>query len=376
MKKTFRLLLIWFYIALALFVSVTVRSVVHSGGWALLVYFASLTVIVIVSVRIAEELFEGISVPLKKLKEAIKAVSRDDLNCILDYDRQGEAGEVCEEFEKLRMKLKTDKEGREQFDRDSKELISNISHDLKTPLTAIRGYVEGIMDGVASSGEMFDRYMKNIYNKTDEMTRLIDELTFYSKIDTNRIPYDFKKLRIMDYFDDCAAETGLELEGKQILFEYTNGLKEDTLVIADPEQLRKVINNIIGNSVKYMNKVPGKVSMNVSDGGDVIRCDISDNGKGVAKEDLDRIFERFYRTDASRNSAQGGSGIGLSIVKKIIEDHGGRIWATCEEGQGLSVHFILRKYEEVETVDEKDTDHRGRSQHRRTGKGLSGDQRV
>ena len=347
MKKTFRLLLIWFYIALALFVSVTVRSVVHSGGWALLVYFASLTVIVIVSVRIAEELFEGISVPLKKLKEAIKAVSRDDLNCILDYDRQGEAGEVCEEFEKLRMKLKTDKEGREQFDRDSKELISNISHDLKTPLTAIRGYVEGIMDGVASSGEMFDRYMKNIYNKTDEMTRLIDELTYYSKIDTNRIPYEFQCISPVEFFSDCEEEVGSDLETRGVLFSYICSVDPSVRIIADAEQVRRVVSNIIGNSLKYMDKTQAKVSLRVIDEGDFIRVEIEDNGKGIAQSDIQYIFDRFYRADSSRNSSTGGSGIGLSVARKIIEDHGGKIWALSKEGEGTTIIFILRKYQET-----------------------------
>ena len=96
-----------------------------------------------------------------------------------------------------------------------------------------------------------------------------------------------------------------------------------------------------------MNREPKIITMVLSDIGDFVQCDLTDNGKGVEKKDLTRIFERFYRTDASRNSSQGGSGIGLSIVKKIVEDHGGRIWASCEEGQGLSVHFILRKYIEV-----------------------------
>ena len=230
---------------------------------------------------------------------------------------------------------------------ESKELISNIAHDLKTPITAIQGYAEGILDGVASSPEMMEKYIRTIYNKANDMSRLIDELTYYSKIDTNKIPYNYKKLSVREYFDDCAEEIGLDMESRGIEFAYQNSVAEDVLVIADPEQLRKVINNIVGNSVKYLDKTPGHVSIHVSDIGDFIQCDISDNGCGVAKQDLTRIFERFFRTDASRNSLRGGSGIGLSIVKKIIEDHGGRIWASSVEGEGLTIHFLLRKYMEV-----------------------------
>ena len=231
---------------------------------------------------------------------------------------------------------------------ESKELISNIAHDLKTPITAIQGYAEGLLDGVASSQEMMEKYVKTIYNKANDMARLIDELTYYSKIDTNRIPYNYKKLNVREYFDDCAEEIGLDMESRGIEFEYENRVADDTLVIADPEQLRKVINNIVGNSVKYLDKKPGHIAIKVTDIGDFIECDLSDNGCGVAKKDLTRIFERFYRTDQSRNSMRGGSGIGLSIVRKIIEDHGGRIWASSVENEGLTIHFLLRKYMEAQ----------------------------
>ena len=120
------------------------------------------------------------------------------------------------------------------------------------------------------------------------------------------------------------------------------------MIIADPEQLKRVIDNIIGNSVKYIDKPRGVIDIRILDEVDSIRVEIEDNGKGVSAKELGRIFERFYRTDASRNSAQGGSGIGLSIVKKIIEDHGGYIWATSKEGEGTCIHFVLRKYIELQ----------------------------
>ncbi|HAE80050.1 MAG TPA: two-component sensor histidine kinase, partial [Lachnoclostridium sp.] len=131
---------------------------------------------------------------------------------------------------------------------------------------------------------------------------------------------------------------------------------DSVCVIADPEQMKRVINNIIGNSLKYLDKKPGRISIEIRDQGDFILTSIEDNGSGIAKQDLPKIFDRFYRTDASRNSSRGGSGIGLSIVKKIIEDHGGRIWATSTEGVGTGMHFELRKYQEAEK-DEQNIDH-------------------
>ena len=218
---------------------------------------------------------------------------------------------------------------------------------MKTPITAIKGYVEGIMDGVASSPEKLDRYIRTIYNKANDMDKLIDELTFYSKIDTNKIPYTFSKINVASYFRDCVDEVGLEMEARNIELGYFNYVDEDVMVIADAEQMRRVINNIVSNSVKYIDKKSGIINIRIKDVGDFIQIEIEDNGKGIAAKDLPNIFDRFSRTDSARNSSQGGSGIGLSIVKKIIEDHGGRIWATSKEGIGTEIHFVLRKYQEV-----------------------------
>ena len=214
---------------------------------------------------------------------------------------------------------------------------------LKTPITAIKGYAEGLMEGVASSPEKRDKYIRTIYNKANDMDRLINELTFYSKIDTNKIPYTFSKINVANYFRDCVEEVGLELEARGIELGYFNFVDEDVMVIADAEQMKRVINNIIGNSLKYMDKKNGIINIRILDVGDFVQVEIEDNGKGIGQKELPYIFDRFYRTDSSRNSSKGGSGIGLSIVKKIIEDHGGKIWVTSKLGIGTEIHFVLRK---------------------------------
>ena len=139
------------------------------------------------------------------------------------------------------------------------------------------------------------------------------------------------------------AGFGLELEARGVELGYFNYVDEDVYVIADAEQMKRVINNIIGNSLKYMDKKKGIINIRILDVGDFVQVEIEDNGKGIGPRELPYIFDRFYRTDSSRNSAKGGSGIGLSIVKKIVEDHGGRIWATSKEGIGTEIHFVLRK---------------------------------
>lgn len=287
--------------------------------------------------------------PIQELNIAMRKIAEGDFNYRLEHTLDGEIGVLFNNYEQMRLQLKENAEEKAQNEKKSKELISNISHDLKTPITSIKGYVEGIMDGVADTPEKMDKYIKTIYNKANEMDRLINELTTYSGIDSNKIPYHFHVINVADYFEDCVEEVGLDLDSKNITLNYTNLAPEDTLVVADPEQMKKVINNIIGNSVKYMGHEKGEIDIRILDEGESIRIEIEDDGKGIPAKDIGNIFERFYRTDASRNSQQGGSGIGLSIVKKIIEDHGGYVWATSKEGEGTCMHFVLRKH-----ADKKD----------------------
>ena len=300
-------------------------------------------ILVFTALSVGLWIYRSIAVPLVKLKKATKNIKEGNLDFVLEVEGNDEFSQLCQDFEEMRKRLKESTEEKILMDKENKELISNISHDLKTPITAVKGYVEGIMDGVADTPEKMDRYVRTIYNKTNEMDHLINELTFYSKIDTNRIPYTFSKLNVEDYFSDCAEELGLEMETRGIELVYANYVEKDVQVIADGEQIRRVIHNIVSNAIKYMEKPRGIIQLRVKDVGDFIQVEIEDNGKGIAAKDLPYIFDRFYRTDVSRNSSKGGSGIGLSIVKKIIEDHGGKIWATSKLGIGTEIHFVLRK---------------------------------
>ena len=309
---------------------------------------AILLILIFTGIMLTRWIHKGVFDPINQLNIAMQEIKDGNFEYALETDAKGEIGDLYRNYEDMRLRLKESTEENKENEKQNKEFISNISHDLKTPITAIKGYVEGIMDGVTNTPEKMDKYIKTIYNKANDMERLINELTYYSGIDNNRITYNYHRINVADYFGDCVEEVGLDLESKNIQLNYSNLTQPDTLVIADPEQMKKVINNIISNSVKYMDKSHGVIDIRILDEVDSIQVEIEDNGKGIAQKDVPRIFERFYRTDASRNSAQGGSGIGLSIVKKIIEDHGGYIWATSKEGEGTCIHFVLRKYIELQ----------------------------
>ncbi len=310
-------------------------------------FVAIALILVFTGLMLTQWIHKSVFKPVNELNVAMQKIKEGNFDYMLQTDAQGEIGDLYRNYEDMRLRLKENTEENEQQEQKNKELISNITHDLKTPITAIKGYMEGIMDGVADTPEKMDKYIRTVYNKAMDMDRLINELTVYSGFDSNRIPYNFRCINVADYFGDCVEEVGLDLESRGIELNYTDLVDAETQIIADPEQMKKVINNIISNSVKYMDKPHGEIDIRILDEGDAIRVEIEDNGKGIAQKDLGRIFERFYRTDASRNSAQGGSGIGLSIVKKIIEDHGGYIWASGKEGEGTCIHFVIRKYKEI-----------------------------
>ena len=301
-------------------------------------------ILVIAGIFLVAWIYNGIIKPIDTLKNAARRIESGDLNFTLEAETHDEFGELTQAFEKMRIKLKENQEGKARDEEENRELVSNIAHDLKTPITAIRGYAEGILDGVAASEEKKRKYLQTIYHKAIEMNRLIDELNYYAKIETNKIPYHFVSLPALEYFQDYSVEMAVDLDAMGFQFSTDLFLEDTVEIIADPEQLRKVMNNIVSNAVKYMDKKEPKIQFSLLDAGDFVEIIIKDNGKGIEKKDLPYIFERFFRSDTARGTETGGSGIGLSIVKKIIEDSGGRIWAESEIGEGTSIHFVLRKH--------------------------------
>ena len=288
-------------------------------------------------------IYKRILVPLDKMRIATKKIADGNFDYELDEKDFVEIPFLYNDFEKMRIKLKENEEEKILSENASRELVSNISHDLKTPLTAIRGYVEGILDGVASSPQKVRDYLTTIYNKTNDMTKLIDELLYYSRVSGNEFSYNFEKTNVKEFFDDYVKDLYLELDTIKINFSYSANVDADTVIDIDREQIKRALNNIVANAVKYMDKEDPEIHFRVKETMDAINIRISDNGRGIDEKDLPHIFERFYRSDASRNTKLGGSGIGLSIVKKVIENHEGSVVAMSKSGVGTDMDIVLKK---------------------------------
>lgn len=313
-------------------------------------FFVILTLILILLAIITKMIIK----PLKRLEAGTKQISEGNLENYLPVRNNDELGRLSKAFNTMQRELKASIDKQVSYEENRKELISSISHDLKTPITSIKGYVEGIRDGVADTKDKQEKYLEVIYAKANDMDRLIDDLFLFSKLDLNRLPFDMKCVNARTFFDDCIGEVGMDVEGRGIHFTKDIKLLEDTKIYIDRMNLKRVILNIVQNAIKYMDKDEQKIIFSVADEGEYVHVSIKDNGQGIKQEDLDNIFDKFYRADKSRNTTVAGSGLGLSIAKQMIEQFGGKIWAYSDVGVGTTIHFTVRTCDKGDFVDETD----------------------
>ncbi|MDP4170777.1 MAG: HAMP domain-containing sensor histidine kinase [Bacillota bacterium] len=281
--------------------------------------------------------------PIKDLQRAAKQIKEGDLHIPVEVKSKDELGQLAMGFEEMRKRLKESIDMQVAYEENRKELIANISHDLKTPITTIKGYVEGIQDGVANNREKMERYLQTIYTKAIDLDHMIDELFLYSKLDLQRLPFHFELIHFDHYLQDFVEELRFDFDEKKVEISLEIEGNGNYNVRGDREHLKRVITNIVDNSVKYINKEEKKLHFHLFSSGDSITFRMKDNGPGIDKSNLPFIFDRFYRADLARGTEKGGSGLGLSIAKRIIEEHQGSIWAESVRGEGTAILFTLKK---------------------------------
>jgi len=280
--------------------------------------------------------------PLSLLKTAVGDISKGDLSLEIIEVGDQEIKDLCADFEKMRIQLKDSISLKKKYDDNRTMLVSSISHDLKTPITSIKGYVKGVLDGVANTPEKQERYLKTVYSKAEQMDVMINDLLLYSKLDLSQLPFNFEKTDIIDYFNYCIHESAIELEKSNIAISLKSDLKASRYVKIDRERLMRVILNIFDNARKYMDKEQGEITILLRETNSSIIIEIRDNGSGIDDSDVNKIFDRFYRADSARSEANG-SGLGLAIAKQIVEGHKGKIWAVSHENMGTSILISLGK---------------------------------
>ncbi|WP_432667398.1 HAMP domain-containing sensor histidine kinase [Wukongibacter baidiensis] len=298
-------------------------------------------ILIITTLILTYSVYKDIIKSIVKLRRAANEMKNGNLDYEIKKHLNDEIGELSSAFEEMRLRLKHSIEIQRKYDENRKNLISNISHDLKTPIMSIKGHIEGIKDGIADSPEKMNKYIDTIYQKSNDMELLINELFLFSRLDLEKEEFNFQTIDIIEFLEFSVEDLSFDLEKVSGKIDLSYDC-EPVFVKADLQKLKRVVVNIVSNAIKYKREVPLMIDIYVKKLDNEIVVEIKDNGKGISKENLPFIFDRFYRADKSRNTSVVGSGLGLAISKQIIEKHGGKIWAESEENIGTSIFFSLK----------------------------------
>ena len=304
-------------------------------------------IIVVVGVVLSRHLSQHISHPLNELRLSAKAIGEGDYSVEVPELGDDELGETASAFESMRRQLIANRELREKYEQNRRRLLADIAHDLSTPLTKIKGYTSGILDGIADTEEKRLRYLQRVNRTSDEMQRLVRELFTLSKLELNQLEVTLTKTNIVAFVQEYVTEYAESLSDNNFRFTFENGLSGETpaFVQLDNDLMTRVLDNILSNSIKYRRE-HGSLNIRLYREADSLCLDFIDNGCGVADEELDKLFDSFYRTDKARTGVAAGSGLGLAITKRIIEQLRGEIWAQATEPQGLTICIRLPMQED------------------------------
>ena len=267
----------------------------------------------------------------KDLKDALgEYVSADPINDV-ELEVKEWAKDKKSEIDQLK--------DQEKFRR---EFLSNISHELKTPLFAIQGYIEALQEGDIDDPEMSKQFLEKASRNVDRLAFFIKDLDAISRLESGEIPVNFERLNLVELINEVIDSLELKAKKYNITLYFKEKYHSPTWVYADREKIRQVFVNLIDNSFKY-GKNPGNTSIKTFELHDQILVEITDDGIGIEEKNLPRLFERFYRTDKSRSRQIGGSGLGLAIVKHIIEAHEQTITVRSTENIGSTFGFTLQR---------------------------------
>lgn len=316
----------------------------YSDGILVLACVVAAAIIFVCGLLLLLLQWRSILKPIRILQVAAHEIRDGNLDYEISYSSDDEIGRVCADFDEMRRKLKQSEAHRAEYDENRKLLIAGISHDIRTPLTTIQGYASGLLDGIASTDEKREMYIKTIYNTAKDMESLVNDLSLFTKLESDIMPFTFEVIDIAEFISDFLEDKRAMLAMGEAQVNFRNRCRAGALVSMDPEQFGRVLYNIVENSIKYKRRdgTPCRIDIEVSDetgGGIVVK--LADNGTGVSKEELPAIFDTFYRTDKARTNVAAGSGLGLSISKQIVVRHRGRIWAQESAAHGLAIFIML-----------------------------------
>ena len=314
------------------------------AGRAILPYFTIGIVLLCLAVAglcfvLTSRVTGRLSATLKELRRAADDLREGDLDHEILSCRERELDELAQSLEGVRQRLKAASLAEAAAQEERGLLMANLSHDLRTPVTAIKGYVEGIRDGVANTPEKRDHYLEVVYAKTLVLEGLVGNMTDFSEYELGRMQYHFERVELSAFLADLIPEYQADVRGREMAF-VAKPLASPATVTADRGKLKRVLDNLVSNAVKY-GRPGGTVVLAAEGYRQGVILSVSDDGRGIPEEALAHVFDSFFRADAARSSSVPGSGLGLAICKSIAESHHGKLWLTSREGEGTHAYLYL-----------------------------------
>jgi signal transduction histidine kinase len=311
-------------------------------GWnsifSLILAISFVALITMINNLLNYRLIKNIIRPLQPLSEGVRQIHDNNLAFRINYQNDDEYRPICEAFNEMAAQLEASAARKQKDEANRRELLAGISHDLCTPLTSIKGYLEGLETGVVSTPEMKDHYFATIKNKTADMEHIIERIFLFSKLDMDEFPLNLRRISLMPIITDIVEEAVPEYDQRGLAVHISES-PVDVCVLADTFRLHNVLVNILENSVRYKTKDRGDLEISAVVVNDFVFLRLIDDGPGVSAETIPKLFDVFYRADPSRSIK--GSGLGLAVSKKIIERMGGAIHAELPVSGGLAVVIRL-----------------------------------
>jgi len=279
--------------------------------------------------------------PIEKLKLGVDEIAKGNFNVKVECNVPNDLGLLIFSFNEMAQKLYASEKIQTEYEENRKTLIANISHDLKTPITAIQGYIEALLEGNRKTEADADKYLRIIHHNTVYTNKLIDDLFLFSKLDMQKLDFSYETVKICPFMNDFMEEYQFDLEEKNITFQYNNQLTVDYGVSLDGKRFHQAFNNVINNAVTHGPEHGLGIIINLYEQEYFICLEIQDNGRGIAADKLPYIFDRFYRIDVERKKDYVCTGLGLAIARELIEAHQGTITVSSIEGRGTCFTIML-----------------------------------
>lgn len=315
----------------------TMPTLVIAG---MLISLLTIGALLILSVWFTNRMNQKIMEPLDELVKAAQRIQDGNLTEEIQYQGEEEFEKVCRIFNAMQKTILEDQEQRIQNEKARTDMVTGISHDLRTPLTSIQGYIKGILDGIASTPEKQKAYLETAYESTKEMNTLLQKLFDFSRMESGQMPFHMVQVDLAEFTMSYIAQKEAVYDPEDVTLTVNCEMPDDRRmpeISMDVEQVQRIFDNLLENSIKYAGTKPVEINVSVREESKAVVLEWKDNGSGVPEEKLDKIFDRFYRCDEARR--QKGSGVGLYVVKYIMERHQGTVKAVNDHGLKMQLYF-------------------------------------